>query len=299
MTKRAGVIKGLFPGRWPRRAAVAGSSALPMTVVEPQGRRLSLGLGELKGYRELLFFLVWRDIKVRYRQASFGVVWAILQPLLLMLVFAVFLGDLAKVSSGDVPYPLFAYTALVPWTLFAQSIGTASDSLVRDANLVSKIYFPRLLIPVSAVGVFVFDFFFALIVLFGMMLAYGYEPSISALLLPGLFLLTVLTALAVGVWLSALNVRYRDIRYAVPLLVQLWLFASPVIYPSTLVPDEWQTLYHLNPIAGVVEGFRWALLGADTAPGSVMLVSAGATLALLIGGLVYFQRVQRTFADVI
>jgi lipopolysaccharide transport system permease protein len=270
-------------------------------VIHIGARRAFSGanLRELWDYRELLYFLTWRDVKIRYKQTAFGGAWAVLQPLLLMGVFAVFLGKLARVPSAGLPYPIFVYAALVPWTLFAQSLVAASESLTRGAALVSKVYFPRLLLPIGAATALVFDFCISMALLFAMMLAYGITPTADALWLPALVLLSWLTALGVGIWLAALNVRYRDVRQAVPFLVQVWLFLSPVAYPSSLVPENWRWLYGLNPIVGVVEGFRWALLGAGSTPSGLILASAVVTIAVLAGGLIYFQRTERTFADII
>ncbi|MFA5786441.1 MAG: ABC transporter permease [Actinomycetota bacterium] len=271
----------------------------PSILIRPSKGWVRLDVRELWAYRELLFFLVWRDVKVRYKQTVFGAAWAILQPFMLMVVFSIFLGRLAHVPSEGLPYPIFAYSALVPWTLFAQSLSGASDSLVGSSNLITKVYFPRLILPMAAAGSFVIDFVIALGLLVGMMLYYGVHPSAAILWLPALTVLAMLTALSVGIWLGALNVRYRDVRYALPFLVQLWLFASPVAYSSSLVPKAWRGIYALNPMAGVVEGFRWALLGTKTRPGAMIAVSAAATLVIFVGGLAYFRRVERTFADVI
>jgi lipopolysaccharide transport system permease protein len=268
-------------------------------VIQPSRGWARLHLSEVWRFRELLFFLVWRDIKVRYKQTALGASWAILQPFMLMVVFSVFLGHLAKVPSNGVPYPIFSYAALVPWTLFSSSLAGASGSIVRNVNLVSKVYFPRLILPLAAGASFILDFAIALVLVVGMMFYYGVYPSLAVLWLPALTLLALITALAVGIWSSAVNVRYRDVQYAVPFLIQLWLFASPVAYPSTLIPKAWRPIYGLNPIAGVVEGFRWALLGTNTRPGPMIAVSAGAAIVMLVGGMAYFQRLERTFADLI
>lgn len=266
------------------------------TLIGPSRRLLDVGGAELWGHRELLYFLVWRDLKVRYRQTIFGAGWAILQPLLLMVVFSVVLGGLVDVPSGDVPYPVFAYVALVPWSLFSQGLTAASNSLVDSPNLVAKIYFPRLILPVAAAASYLVDFFVAIIVLGGMMFFYGLRPSAAAVVLPFLALAVVVTALAIGIWLSAVNVRYRDVRHAVPFIAQLWLFATPVAYPSTLVPERWRILVGLNPMAGLVEAFRWAILGASP-PRGIMAVSLLVTVVLLIAGLLYFRRAEMSFAD--
>jgi lipopolysaccharide transport system permease protein len=282
------------------RSPAAGNDRLTVIHIRPEGRLLSLGLPELWAYRELGYFLVWRDLKIRYKQTVFGALWAIIQPFLLMVVFSLFLGRIDGIAPAGVPYPLFAFAGLVPWTLFSQSLVGSSNSLVNAANLIQKVYFPRLLLPIAAIGATLLDFLIALVVLVLMMLYFGIIPTPTALWLLPLTVWAMVVALAVGVWLSALNVRYRDIRYAVPFLVQLWLFASPVAYAAELVPAEWRTIFQLNPMAGVLEGFRWALLGQGTAPPvDVVAISAATTVAVLLAGLVYFRRVERTFADVI
>jgi lipopolysaccharide transport system permease protein len=265
----------------------------------PSAGWVSLKLHELWEYRELLYFLVWRDIKVRYKQTTLGVTWAIIQPFLTMVVFSVFFGRLAKIPSDGVPYPVFSYAALVPWTFFAHGLTHASNSLVGSANLIKKIYFPRLAVPIASVTSGIVDFVLAFTVLLGMMLYYGIVPTINVLWLPVLLLLALATSLGVGLWLSAMNVQFRDVRYVVPFLTQFWLFATPIAYPSSLLPEPWRTLYGLNPMVGVVEGFRWALLGTATAPGLIVIVSALISLALLVGGMFYFRRLERTFADVV
>jgi len=247
----------------------------------------------------LLWFLVWRDLKVRYKQTALGAAWAILQPFLAMVVFSVFLGRLANVPSDGIPYPLFAYCALLPWQLFAHVLTQSADSLVADKQLITKVYFPRLVIPISPVFSGLIDVAIAFIVLLPMMFYYGVFPTIAIVALPLFLLLAMATALAVGLWLSALNVEYRDVRYTVPFLTQLWLFATPIAYPSSLVPEKWQVLYGLNPMAGVVEGFRWALLGTQSSPTPTILASSLAALTILVTGAFYFRRMERTFADVI
>ena len=277
------------------------TSAQPAVIrIRPHRAWVSLDWRELWSYRELGYFLVWRDIKVRYKQTVFGALWAIIQPFMLMVVFSLFLGRIGGIAPSGVAYPLFAFSGLVPWTLFANSLVGSSNSLVAAANLIQKVYFPRLLLPVAAIGSNLLDFAIAMAVLGLMMLYFGVLPSIGIVWLLPLTGLAIVTSLAVGIWLSALNVRYRDVRYAVPFLIQLWLFASPVAYSSELVPAEWRWLYQLNPMAGVLEGFRWALLGQGTAPPvGVILVSAIGTVVVLALGLAYFRRVERTFADVI
>ncbi|HBH78814.1 MAG TPA: phosphate ABC transporter permease [Nitrospira sp.] len=260
---------------------------------------VALQLKELWAYRELLYFLVWRDVKVRYKQTALGVSWAIIQPVFTMVVFSLFFGRLAKMPSDGIPYPLFSYAALVPWTFFSHGLTLASNSLVGSANLIKKVYFPRLAIPIASVTSGVIDFVIAFIVLLGMMIYYGVAPTVNVVWLPCLLLITFITSLGVSLWLSALNVQFRDVRYMIPFLTQLWLFATPIAYPSSLLSEPWRTLYSLNPMVGVVEGFRWALLGTETAPGPILIVSSLAALALLVGGAFYFRRLEKTFADVV
>lgn len=260
---------------------------------------VALQLKELWAYRELLYFLIWRDVKVRYKQTALGVSWAIIQPVFTMVVFSLFFGRLAKMPSDGIPYPLFSYAALVPWTFFSHGLTLASNSLVGSANLIKKVYFPRLAIPIASVTSGVIDFVIAFVVLLGMMLYYGIAPTVNVIWLPCLFLITFITSLGVSLWLSALNVQFRDVRYMIPFLTQLWLFATPIAYPSSLLSEPWRTLYSLNPMVGVVEGFRWALLGTETAPGPILIVSSLAALALLVGGAFYFRRLEKTFADVV
>jgi lipopolysaccharide transport system permease protein len=268
-------------------------------VLQPSSGFLKLNLRDLWEYRELLGFLVWRDIKVRYKQTALGAAWAILQPVLTMLVFSVFFGRLAKVPSDGIPYPVFAFAALLPWQLFAYALTESGNSLVSNQNLITKVYFPRLVIPIAAVLAGLVDFAIAFLVLLVLMFYYGIVPTAAVALLPLFLLLAVATALAVGLWLSALNVKYRDVRYTMPFLVQFWMFATPVAYPSSLVPEPWRALYGLNPMAGVVEGFRWALLGKAQSPGVLLWVSVAAVIVLLVGGLRYFRRTETTFADVV
>ena len=275
------------------------TTTLPVLVLRPSRGFLKLNLRDLWEYRELLGFLVWRDIKVRYKQTALGAAWAILQPLLTMLVFSVFFGRLAKVPSDGIPYPVFAFAALLPWQLFAYALTESGNSLVSNQNLITKVYFPRLVIPIAAVLAGLVDFAIAFAVLFALMFCYRIVPTWAVALLPLFLLLAVTTALAVGLWLSALNVKYRDVRYTLPFLIQFWMFATPVAYPSSLVPEPWRALYGLNPMAGVVEGFRWALLGKAQGPGVLLWVSFAAVLVLLIGGLRYFRKTEATFADVV
>jgi lipopolysaccharide transport system permease protein len=246
-----------------------------------------------------MYFMSWRDIKVRYKQTALGAAWAIIQPLMTMVVFSIFFGKLAKMPSDGIPYPLFAYAALVPWTFFANSLTQASNSLLQNANMLKKIYFPRLVMPISSVISGTVDFAFAFIVLIAMMLLYGIVPTLNIVWLPFLMLLALATALGGGLWLSAINVQYRDVRYVIPFLIQVWLFATPIAYPSSLLTEPWRTIYGLNPMVGVVEGFRWALLGTDTAPGTAVVVSSFMAGILLVSGTFYFRRMEKTFADIV
>lgn len=270
-----------------------------VTVIKPSKGWVSIGLKDLWEYRELLYFLTWRDIKVRYKQTVLGAAWAIIQPFFTMVVFSLFFGRLAKIPSDGIPYPLFAFAALVPWTFFANGLSQSSNSLVGSANLITKVYFPRLIIPVSSILSGFIDFAIAFAVFILMALYYGIFPTISIILLPFLLLLGFTTALGVGLWLSALNVKFRDVRYMIPFLTQFWLFATPIAYPSSLLSEPWRTIYGINPMVGVVEGFRWAILGTDTAPGPMIFVSALVSLALLISGVFYFKRAEKSFADII
>jgi lipopolysaccharide transport system permease protein len=273
--------------------------AMPVIRIEPSRGWVSLKLKELWAYRELVYFLTWRDIKVRYKQTALGAAWAILQPLLTMLVFSIFFGRLAKVPSDGMPYPIFVLAGLVPWTFFAYGLNQSANSLVGSANLIKKIYFPRLAVPISSILSGAVDFLFAFLLMGVMMLRYGVSPHWQALWALPYILLAFVTSLGIGLWLSALNVEYRDVRYVVPFLVQFWMYATPIAYPSSLVPEPWRTWYGLNPMAGVVEGFRWALLGAKTQPGPMVLVSSVAALLLLVTGAFYFRRMEKTFADVV
>jgi lipopolysaccharide transport system permease protein len=270
-----------------------------ITVIKPSKGWVALGLKDIWEYRELLFFLTWRDIKVRYKQTVLGALWAIIQPFMTMVVFSIFFGRLAKIPSDGIPYPLFAFAALVPWTFFANGLNQSSNSLVGSANLITKVYFPRLIIPVSSILSGLVDFAIAFIVFLGMILYYGICPTISVIWLPFFLLLGLTTALGVGLWLSALNVKFRDIRYIIPFLTQFWLFATPIAYPSSLLSEPWKTVYGINPMVGVVEGFRWALLGTETAPGAMIFVSALVSLGLLVSGTFCFKRMEKSFADII
>jgi lipopolysaccharide transport system permease protein len=250
-------------------------------------------------YRELLYFLIWRDVKVRYKQTALGAAWAILQPVMTMVVFSVFFGRLAKMPSDGIPYPVFAFTALLPWQLFAYALSESANSLVSSQNLITKVYFPRLIVPIAAVMAGLVDFAVAFAVLLMLIWYYGIVPTAAVALLPLFVVFAIVTALAVGLWLSSLNVKYRDVRYTIPFLTQFWLFATPVAYPSSLVPERWRALLGLNPMAGVVEGFRWALLGKAQRPGPLLIVSVVAVVMLLAGGLMYFRQTETTFADLV
>jgi lipopolysaccharide transport system permease protein len=273
--------------------------ASEMVRIEPSRGNISLKLSELWQYRELFYFLIWRDIKVRYKQTVLGAAWAIIQPLFSMMVFSLFFGRLANIPSDGVPYPVFSYVALVPWMFFANGLSEAANSLVNSANLIKKVYFPRLTVPAAAALSGIVDFMLAFLVLLAMMLYYGILPTISVIWLPLFLLLGSITSLGAGLCLSALNVQFRDVRYTVPFLIQLWLFATPIAYPSSLLSDPWRTLYGLNPMVGVIEGFRWALLGTVSFHVSTVIVSALIALALLAGGVFYFGRMEKTFADVV
>jgi lipopolysaccharide transport system permease protein len=286
-------------GAAPGSPTVAAVAPRPATVIAPRRGWIALDLHELWAYRELLYFLVWRDVKVRYKQTLLGAAWAVLQPVLTMAVFSLFFGRLAKVPSDGVPYPLFAFVALVPWTFFATGLNQSANSLVGSANLLRKVYFPRLVVPIASVLSGLVDFAIAFVVLIGMMLGYGFVPTANAAWLPPLLLLALVTALGAGLWLSAMNVRFRDVRHTLPFLVQFWLFATPIAYPSSLLAEPWRTVYALNPMVGVVEGFRWALLATDTAPGPMIGASTLAALALFATGAYYFRRMERSFADVV
>jgi lipopolysaccharide transport system permease protein len=280
-------------------SALLQEDAVPVLRIEPSRGRVSLKLHELWEYRELLYFLTWRDIKVRYKQTVLGGAWAIIQPFCTMVVFSLFFGKLAKIPSDGIPFPLFSYAALVPWTFFANGLTKGSNSLVGSANLIRKVYFPRLAVPIASVLSGVVDFVLAFIVLVGMLLYYGIIPTVNALWLPLFLLLALVTSLGVALWLAAMNVRFRDVHYVVPFLAQIWLFLTPIAYPSSLLSEPWRTVYGINPMVGVVEGFRWALLGTATAPGPIIAVSALVALVLLLSGALHFRRMEKTFADVV
>jgi len=274
---------------------------LNTAVIRRQARPgwVAIDLAELWRYRELLYFQAIRDIKVRYKQTLLGVSWAVLQPVMAMVVFSIFFGKLAKVPSDGIPYPVFTYCALLPWQLFAYALTYSSNSLVDNSHVLTKVYFPRLILPLAAVIAGLVDFAIAFLVLAGMMVYYGISPGPALITLPLFTLLAVGAALSVGLWLSALNVKYRDIRYTIPFLAQLWLFATPVAYSSSLVPEKWKALYGVNPMVGVIEGFRWALLGKSAPPGQMLFISVIATALMLMGGLFYFRRMEKSFADIV
>lgn len=279
-------------------AADPPASARPI-IIQPTRGWVPIRVGHLWEYRELLYFLVWRDIKVRYKQTVLGAAWAVIQPFFTMVVFSVFFGRLAKMPSDGVPYPIFAYCALLPWQLFAHALSESGNSVVGNQNLITKVYFPRLVVPLAAVLGGLVDFVVAFIVLAGMMAYYGIMPTAAVLTVPLFVLLALITALGVGLWLAALNVQYRDVRYTIPFLTQFWLFATPVAYPASLVPEPWRVALGVNPMAGVVEGFRWALLGSPKPSGALLAISVAVVIGLLVSGLYYFRRLERTFADTV
>lgn len=270
-----------------------------LIIIQPSAGWSALRLHDLWVYRELILFMTWRDLKVRYKQTLLGASWAVLQPFLTMVVFSIFFGNLAKVPSDDVPYPIFSYTALIPWTLFSKALQDASRSLVASSHMITKIYFPRMILPLASVLAGVVDFFIAFIVLIAMMIYFGIMPTYNIWILPFFLLLTLITAVGVGLWLSALNVIYRDVGYVLPFLTQFWMFLTPIAYPSSLVPERWQVLYAMNPMTGVVEGFRWALLGTGQAPGMMTAVSSIVAVIILVSGMFYFRRMERLFADMV
>ena len=272
---------------------------VPIIRIEPSKGWVSLRLWDLWEYRELLYFLVWRDIKVRYKQTVLGGVWAIIQPFFTMVVFSLFFGKLARMPSDGIPYPIFSYAALVPWAFFANGLNQASNSLVGNSNLIKKVYFPRLAMPIASVlGGFV-DFILAFIMLIGMIFYYGIVPTIHVVWLPFFLMLAFTASLGASLWLSAMYVQFHDVRHIIPFLTQVWLFATPIAYPSSLLPEPWRSIYGINPMVGVVEGFRWALLGTNTAPGPIIIISSIAAIALMLSGAFYFRRMEKTFADVV
>jgi lipopolysaccharide transport system permease protein len=290
-----------------KKSSIESKPQETVLFIRPSSGWSALNLKELWLFRELVYFLTWRDVKVRYKQTALGAAWAILQPFLTMVVFSIFFGRLAKVPSDGVPYPIFSYTGLLPWGLFTKALTDAGRSLVAHRSMITKIYFPRLAIPIASVLGGVVDFALAFIVLIGMMLYYNYAPNSTyhiqltpaVFTLPLFLLLAIITALGVGLWLSALNVLYRDINYIIPFLTQFWLFITPVAYPASMIPEKWQLIYALNPMTGVVEGFRWALLGTVEAPGPMLAVSTTIAILGLVTGLFYFRRMERNFADTV
>jgi lipopolysaccharide transport system permease protein len=278
------------------RGAAHGDSS-DVVIIEPPRGLLELHLKDVWQYRELLYFFVWRDVKVRYKQTVIGVLWVVLQPLLTMMLFTLFFGRLAKLPSQGLPYPVFYFAALVPWAYFSTALQGATNVVVDNQRLITKVYFPRLILPIAAVLSGLVDFAIGFLVLTVIVLKYGIHPGAAALLLPVFLLLAVLTALGVGLWMSALNALYRDVRYVIPFLVQFWMFASPVVYPSSLVPPKWRLLYGLNPMAGVIDGFRWAITGSGHAPGVLVLASSAMVAVVLVGGLIFFNRMEGTVAD--
>jgi lipopolysaccharide transport system permease protein len=277
------------------------NTARPTQIIRiaPSRGWVALKLSELWEYRELLYFFAWRDVKVRYKQSLLGIAWAVLQPFFTMVIFSLFFGRLARMPSDGVPYPIFTFSALVPWVFFATTVNQSSNSLVTNASLVKKVYFPRLSVPVACVLAGLVDFFPAFGMLLGMMLYYGIFPSAQAVWVAAFLLLALVTALGVGILLSAINVFFRDVRHTVPFLIQSWLFATPIAYPSSLLPEPWRTVYAINPMVAVVDGFRWALLGTGSAPGPMVIVSSCAALTLLLVATLVFRRVERNFADVV
>ena len=271
---------------------------LPTIVIKPTSS-FSFKFKEFWDNRELLYFLIWRNIKVKYKQTMIGVVWVIIQPLVTMVVFSIFFGKFAKIPSEGLPYPIFAFCALVPWTYFSNALINTTNTMVAHQRVITKVYFPKLILPVSAVLSGLPDFCISFCVLIGMMFFYGIFPSINIIFLPLFILMAIVTALAVGLWTSAANAIYRDVSYVVPFLVQFWLFASPVVYPSSLIPEKWRVFYGLNPMAGVIEGFRWTLLGKGEAPGPILVVSMVVILLILFSGIVFFRRMEGTIADII
>ena len=270
-----------------------------LTVIRPGAERIGVQIHRLWDARELIYFLVWRDFKVRYKQTVLGVSWAILQPFTMMAVFSIIFGHLAKLPSEGIPYPIFAFSGLVPWQMFSFATTESANSLVQSQYLITKIYFPRLIVPLAPVFTAMLDFLFAFLLLIGTMVFYGDPPKLTILLLPFFVLLAVLTSFAAGLWLAALTAEYRDIRHTIPFLMQIWLFLTPIAYPENLVPEKWRLLYGLNPMVSVIEGFRWALLGTPSPPLTTLLASGIAVVVIVCGGIRYFNNVETTFADVL
>lgn len=271
---------------------------VPVTIIRPLKGWMPVDLKELWAYHELIYTFAARDIKVRYKQTALGATWAIIQPLFTMVVFTIFFGGLAKIPSEGIPYPIFSYSALLPWTLFAEGITRSTSSMITNANIMTKVFFPRMILPMSGTLSPVVDFAVAFVILIGMIFYYGFVPTTNIIWLPAFILLALASSLGVGLWLSALNVQYRDFQYTVPFIIQIWLYASPVVYPSSLVPEKYRLIYGLNPMAGVIEGFRWSLLGTEP-PSSMIFVSILMVVVILISGAYYFKRMEKIFADVV
>jgi len=271
---------------------------VPHLKIRPPRKWVPVNLHEIWDYRELLFSFTWRDVKIRYKQTALGFLWAIIQPLFMMLIFTIFFGRLAKIPSDGIPYPLFVLAALLPWTLFSEGLTRSTNSMITNAGIMTKVYFPRLIMPVSGILSPLVDFFVSFALLIVMMAYFGFIPTLNIIFLPLFILLALATSLGIGLWLSALNVKYRDFQYTIPFMIQLGLFASPVVYPASLVPESVRFLYGLNPMAGVIEGFRWALLGTDM-PGAMILVSVGVVILLLVSGAFYFRKMEQYYADVV
>jgi lipopolysaccharide transport system permease protein len=271
---------------------------VPTLVIRPPRKWVPVDLHELWAYRELVTSFTLRDIKLRYKQTGLGIAWAVLQPLLTMVIFTVFFGGLAKIPSDGVPYPLFVLAALLPWTLFAEGLTRSTTSMVTNANIMTKVYFPRLIMPLSSIISPLVDFAVSFIILIAMMVYYGYAPTLNLIFLPLFLLLALATSFGVGLWLSALNVKYRDFQYTVPFMIQILMFASPVVYASSLVPESLRVWYGINPMTGVIEGFRWAILGTG-APSAMVLVSVGMVLLILVSGMFYFRRMEQYYADIV
>jgi lipopolysaccharide transport system permease protein len=271
---------------------------VPTLIIRPPRKWVPIDFQEIWAYRELLYFFTWRDVKIRYKQTGLGFAWAVIQPLFTMLIFSLIFGAFAKIPSDGIPYPLFSYAALLPWTLFAEGMTRSTNSMVANAPIMTKVYFPRLLMPISGIMSPLVDFCIAFSILIAMMFYYGFVPTVNVIFLPAFLLLAIATSLGVGLWLSALNVQYRDFQYTVPFLIQIWMYASPVVYPASMLPEKFRVLYGLNPMAGVIEGFRWALLGS-TPPSAMILVSVCVVVVLLVSGLFYFKKMEQYFADLV
>jgi lipopolysaccharide transport system permease protein len=295
--EKNGNLKVSITNPEPSSLAAPAHEVRTVVIEAPKGMA-ALNLGDLWVYRELIAFMTWRDVIVRYKQTFLGVAWAILRPFLSMVVFTIFFGNLAQVPSDGIPYPIFSYTALLPWELFSKALSDASRSLVQNSNMVTKIYFPRMILPLASVLAGVVDFAIAFLVLIGMMMYYHIAPTSNIIYLPLFILLALVTSFGTGLWLSAANVAYRDVNYILPFLTQMWMFITPIVYSASMVPEKWQVIYALNPMAGVVNGFRWALLGSEP-PAPTMWISVGVAIILLISGLFYFKKMERQFADLV